>query len=88
MLVLLSALLLAPLVVGFVLGARRSVRPLDRVARLVVATLLVERIGLVIALWLAAFDRSFWILVGVLVWVVITRLCLRGLGRAGAATAP
>jgi CBS domain containing-hemolysin-like protein len=80
-LALLSGLLLAPLAVGFALGYRRRIVPLDRLARLVVATLFVERIALAVALWLATFDRSFWILVGASLLVLMTRLFLRGLGR-------
>jgi hypothetical protein len=80
-LLLLSALLLAPLVAGFALGSQRRSAPLGRLDRVALWIVLVERVGLVVALWIATFDRSLWILVGVVMFVVMSRLFLRGVGR-------
>ena len=79
-LVLVSGLLLGPLAFGFALGYRRLTEPPDRFARLAVATLLTERTGLVVAVWLAAFSQSLWIVAGVLPFIAATRLCLRWIG--------
>ena len=78
---LISVLLLAPIAFGAIIGYRRSTRPPNRLGRLAVTTVLVERAGLVGAVWLAAFTRPLWVLSGAALLVAVTRSCLRQIGK-------
>jgi hypothetical protein len=83
-LVLASGLLLTPLAVGITVGHRRSAElPERRRATAIAGVFLVERVGLVAAIWLAAVVRSIWVLAGAGAFVVGTRVCLRQIGKAG-----
>ena len=53
---------------------RTDVRP-------IFATVVTERVGLVIAVWVAAFFHSPWVLAGVVPFLIATRLTLRHLGK-------
>jgi len=79
-LAIISGALLAPIAIG-IATTRNTGRLPAGPPRIAFLVLVVERVGIVAAFWLATFARSIWILVGVVALVLATRTCLRRLAR-------